>query len=113
MNWLMMTAIMTTALTSVLEVPPAKADETVRYIIRFPDPQTHYVSVEAVLPVAGEPAVEVFMPVWTPGSYLVRDYARNIEAISVSDSAGKSLVFSKSRTNRWRVETGGAPEIRF
>jgi predicted metalloprotease with PDZ domain len=113
MNWLTMTAIMTTALTSALEVPRAQAEETVRYIVRFPDPQTHYVSVEAVLPAAGVPAVEVFMPVWTPGSYLVRDYARNVEAISVSDSAGKSLVFSKSRTNRWRVETGGAAEIRF
>ncbi len=53
------------------------------------------------------------MPVWTPGSYLVREYARNIEAISVSDSGGKPLTFSKSRKNRWRVETGGAPEIRF
>src|SRR5580698_8669218 len=107
MNWIGMSAIMTIALTS------AQAAEMVRYTVRFPDPQTHYVSVEAVLPSAGESTVEVFMPVWTPGSYLVREYARNIEAISASDSAGKPLFFSKSRKNRWRVETGGAAEIRF
>lgn len=53
------------------------------------------------------------MPVWTPGSYLVREYARNVEAISVADPAGKPLSFSKSAKNRWRVETDGAPEIRF
>jgi predicted metalloprotease with PDZ domain len=91
----------------------AQTTSAVRYTVRFPDPQTHYASVEAVLPTAGQAAVEVFLPVWTPGSYLVREYARNIEAISVVDAAGKHLNFSKSRKNRWRIETGGASEIRF
>src|SRR3954447_4835974 len=91
----------------------AQSPNAVRYTVRFPDPQTHYASVEAVLPTGGQAAVEVFLPVWTPGSYLVREYARNIEAISVVDAAGKRLSFAKSRKNRWRVETGGAQEIRF
>jgi predicted metalloprotease with PDZ domain len=113
MNWLTMTAIITTGLATVSGVSAAPNGDPIRYTVRFPDPQTHYVSVEATLPTGGQPAVEVFMPVWTPGSYLVREYARNVEAITVSDSAGKPLVFSKSRKNRWRVETAGAPEIRF
>ena len=71
----------------------AQNSNAVRYVVRFPAPQTHYVSVEALLPTAGQPEVEIFMPVWTPGSYLVREYARNIEAISVSDQAGKPLAF--------------------
>ena len=53
------------------------------------------------------------MPVWTPGSYLVREYARNIEAISVSGPDGHTLPFCKSSKNRWRIETHGAAEIRF
>src|SRR5579863_1601499 len=91
----------------------ARFHPPVRYNVRFPDPQTHYVSVEACLPAGDRSEVEVFMPVWTPGSYLVREYARNVEAISVSDPAGKPLPFSKSSKNRWRVDTGGAPEFRF
>lgn len=76
-----------------------------RYTVRFPEPQTHYITVEAVIPVA-EPVVEIFMPVWTPGSYLIREFARNVEGLTVS-----GLSASKSRKNRWRIETGGASEI--
>lgn len=85
----------------------------VRYMVRFPEPRNHYLSVEAELPCEGDPEVEIFLPVWTPGSYLIREYARNIEAISVSGAGGQPLTFSKSRKNRWRVETAGATAIRF
>jgi predicted metalloprotease with PDZ domain len=112
MNWLKMTAIIATTAATTITVE-AQNNDAVRYLVRFPAPQTHYVSVEALLPTAGQAEIEVFMPVWTPGSYLVREYARNIEAISVADQAGKQLTFVKSRKNRWRVETGGAAEIRF
>jgi predicted metalloprotease with PDZ domain len=83
----------------------------IRYTLRFPAPQTHYVSVEAAIPVPNQPAVELFMPVWTPGSYLVREFARHVEGLSVTDPTGKPLPFAKSRKNRWRVETAGASAI--
>jgi predicted metalloprotease with PDZ domain len=57
--------------------------------------------------------MEVFLPVWTPGSYLVREYARNIEAISVTDGDGNPLRFEKSRKNRWRIDVPRAREIRL
>jgi predicted metalloprotease with PDZ domain len=90
---------------------PARFHPPVRYTVRFPEPRTHYLSVEARLPVEGECEVEIFLPVWTPGSYLVREYARNIETVSVSGADGKPLPFSKSRKNRWLIPTGGATEI--
>jgi predicted metalloprotease with PDZ domain len=102
-------ATMATTLTTL----DAQTSETVRYTVRFPDPKTHYASIEALLPTDGAADVEVFMPVWTPGSYLVREYARNVEGIAVSNAAGKQLAFSKSRKNRWRIATGGAREVRF
>jgi predicted metalloprotease with PDZ domain len=92
--------------------PPLR-DPPVRYTVRFPEPRTHYLSVEAMLPTECSAEVEVFMPVWTPGSYLVREYARNIEGISVSSPDGSALPFCKSSKNRWRIETSGAAEIRF
>jgi predicted metalloprotease with PDZ domain len=91
----------------------ARFHPTVRYRVTFPAPETHYLAVEAWLPVDGRREVEVFLPVWTPGSYLIREYSRNIEAISVTDPAAQPLQFAKSRKNRWRVVTGGATEIRF
>ncbi|MFZ9683034.1 MAG: peptidase M61, partial [Cephaloticoccus sp.] len=47
----------------------------VNYTLRFPEALHHYVEVEADLPAAGAAQLEVFMPVWTPGSYLIREYA--------------------------------------
>ncbi len=48
--------------------------------------------------------VEFFMPVWTPGSYLVREYARQINAFGAQDrDSGKELSWQKSAKNRYRV----------
>ena len=52
--------------------------EPIRYTLRFPAPHTHYVEVEAALPTDEKPWIELTMAVWTPGSYLVREYARHV-----------------------------------
>ena len=54
----------------------AQTAEPIRYTLRFPAPHTHYVEVEAVYPTARQASIEIFMAVWTPGSYLVREYER-------------------------------------
>jgi len=87
--------------------------EPVRYVISFPEPATHYALVEALLPSAGRASVEVFLPVWTPGSYLIREYSRHLEGIEVTSPEGKPLEFSKVSRNRWRFQTEGQVEIRF
>ena len=83
----------------------------IKYTLRFPAPHTHYVEVEAVVPTGGQPQVELMMAVWTPGSYLVREYARNVEGVSAQTPDHQPLRVDKSRKNRWRVQTGGAPTV--
>ncbi len=46
------------------------------------------------------------MAVWT--QYVIREYTKNVEAVTAATVAGKPLVIQKSRKNRWRIETGGA-----
>ena len=79
----------------------AQLQEPVRYTVRFADAKNNYISVDADLPVSG-PSTEVFMPVWTPGSYLVREFARNVDTIIVTSDSGKPLPFTTSRKNLWR-----------
>ena len=45
----------------------AQAPDAIRYTLRFPAPHTHYVEVEAVYPTGRQPAIEIYMAVWTPG----------------------------------------------
>jgi predicted metalloprotease with PDZ domain len=114
MNRLAMALTMALTMTITAGTLSAQTAAAVRYTVRFPDPQTHYISVEAHFPVAsGRTNVEVFMPVWTPGSYLIREYARNVENIAVTGDRGQALPFAKSRKNRWRIETQGTKEIRL
>ncbi len=88
----------------------ASAQEPVRYTLRFPQPHTHYVEVSARVP-AGKPEIELYMPVWTPGSYLVREYSRFVEDFRPRDPQGRPLAWQKTRKNRWKVQAGGAPFV--
>ena len=51
------------------------------------------------------------MPVWTPGSYLVREYARLIEDLVFTNPKGVILRAHKVRKNRWRVDVGDSRRI--
>ena len=87
------------------------AVEPIRYTVSFPAPQTHYMEVSATVPTERRADVELMMAVWTPGSYLVREYERNVEAVSAAGPDGRALPVVKSDKNRWRVTTGGANTV--
>ena len=88
----------------------AQAPDPIRYTLRFPAPETHYVEVEGVFPTGGRPSIELFMAVWTPGSYLVREYERQVEGVTAT-AGGRAMSVEKTRKNRWRVSTGGATSV--
>jgi predicted metalloprotease with PDZ domain len=85
--------------------------EPVRYTLRFSAPHTHYVEVEAVVPTDGRPTIDLRMAVWTPGSYLVREYARHVESLSAASPDGIGLTVVRTRKNGWRIMTGGVPAV--
>jgi predicted metalloprotease with PDZ domain len=75
--------------------------------IRLAAPATHIVEIETRVKGATEASFVAFMPVWTPGSYLVREYSRHVESLSVDAPA----VATKVRKNAWRIDRNGADEI--
>jgi predicted metalloprotease with PDZ domain len=93
--------------------PPVSGDAPeISYTVSMPAPHTHLLQVEMRVRAAASsnlPAqVELVMPVWTPGSYLVREYARHVQDFAATDAGGKSLAWRKVNKNTWRVETAGA-----
>ena len=52
--------------------------------------------------------IELMMAVWTPGSYLVREFSRNVEALSASTELGEPLGREDGQ-NRWRIATRRLP----
>ncbi|MCR9244390.1 MAG: PDZ domain-containing protein [bacterium] len=52
----------------------------------------------------GDHAIELFLPVWTPGSYLIREYARQVSRVTAIDAeSGAALAVTKTTKNRWAI----------
>jgi predicted metalloprotease with PDZ domain len=86
----------------------------ISYTVSMPRPDTHLLQVEMRVRAAGAanlPAsLDLVMPVWTPGSYLVREFARHVQDFSARGDAGRELAWRKTNKNTWRVETAGGRE---
>src|SRR3954469_13591793 len=80
----------------------AAINEQIKYTITFPEAQAHYADVEMTISGLTQKTLDLKMPVWAPGSYLVREFSRNIETLTVS-SGGNALAAVKTRKNIWRV----------
>jgi predicted metalloprotease with PDZ domain len=87
----------------------------ISYTVAMSKPYTHLFEVEMRVRRGRNAGVaqttDLVMPVWTPGSYLVREYARNVQDFAVKDEGGRSLNWRKINKNTWRIETGAARDI--
>ncbi|UYZ60341.1 M61 family metallopeptidase [Hymenobacter latericus] len=99
-----------TALVVLLGSAPVLAAPALRYVLAMPAPQTHYFEVEMQLSGFTGRSTDVKMPVWAPGSYLVREFAKNVEGFAAS-AGGKNLGVSKIDKNTWRIEHAGQKNI--
>lgn len=80
------------------------------YAVDLADARNHFLTITAQFE-ADQPETELMMAVWTPGSYLVREYAQHIDSMTVTDAQGKPRAFHKVRKNRWRVDSAGTDSI--
>lgn len=88
----------------------SKSQIKIQFEVSFTEPQAHYAEVEMNVSGLDKEYVDLKMPVWTPGSYLVREFAKNIEGFK-ANSGGKALKFEKVRKNAWRIYTRKAKTI--
>ncbi|HTH52029.1 MAG TPA: hypothetical protein VL501_08855, partial [Pyrinomonadaceae bacterium] len=82
------------------------------YTVSMSRPWTHLLEVSMHVRWSSMPDVtELKMPVWTPGSYLIREYERHVQDVEVKDAAGNTLTWNKTNKNTWAVNTKGAKEF--
>ncbi len=79
------------------------ATAEVIYEVSFPNPNTHYIHVTIHFRELPKDSFEVKMPVWIPGSYMVREFSRNVESFRAFDPKNKPVPFSKISKNTWRI----------
>jgi predicted metalloprotease with PDZ domain len=89
----------------------AQALEPITYTIKFAEPGRHVAEVEAVYPTEGRAAIELMMPVWTPGFYRVENYAAKVLHLSAHTPDGQALRVEQPNRNRWSIPSSGAKEV--
>ena len=92
--------------TQVRALSQPRTQLEILYQVAMPQPQSHL--FEVTLQVKGwrSPFLDLKMPVWTPGSYLVREYARHVQDFAVEGRA-----WQKIAKNHWQIETANLSEI--
>jgi len=76
----------------------------IAYTLGMSKPHTHLFEVTVTVDGWNEPSLELVMPSWTPGSYMIREYARHVQDFS-AEADGKGARWQKMAKDTWRVET--------
>lgn len=74
----------------------------IKYKVEMPEPHTHYFSVTMNVIDYEKDYFDIQMPVWAPGSYLVREFSKNVEALK-AEANGKEVKTQQLNKNTWRI----------
>jgi predicted metalloprotease with PDZ domain len=78
----------------------------IRHSLRMDAPHTHYFDVTTEVEISASAQKKKFvdfkMAAWTPGSYLIREFAKNVERVQATIDGKKSSI-TKINKNTWRV----------
>ncbi|PZU95304.1 MAG: peptidase M61 [Pseudanabaena sp.] len=76
----------------------------ITYRLSIPEPENHLLEVELAIANWQGNSLDLKLPVWTPGSYLVREYAKNIQEFTAVDGLENLLKWQKVSKNHWQIE---------
>lgn len=79
------------------------------YRIRIPAPETHRFSIEIEIPALTTGPCVLAMPAWTPGSYMIRDFARNLSRVEAWTLDGQPIALAKTDKQTWICDVSATP----
>jgi predicted metalloprotease with PDZ domain len=80
------------------------------------DPNSHYfeVVIDVLEYSTTDTPLRLVMPTWTPGSYLIREFSRNVlDLVAFDIDEDTALRSGKVTKNIWEIATGSASNIRI
>ena len=88
---------------SIFSFVNAQKNTNLKYTLSMSKPYTHYFEVEINVNNYYKNVIEFEMPVWAPGSYLIREFSKNVEFFRAYDSKNNPLPFEKTNKYTWKV----------
>lgn len=101
-------------MTQTISIPLSTRQDiapTLYYSVAMSVPENHLFEVSLQVQNWSAPVLDLKFPVWTPGSYLVREYARHLQSFIAETAEGKALVWRKVSKNHWQVKVPSSTDL--
>ena len=97
---------------ALLPVLSSRATEPVAYRFTFPEPEHHWMQVEATFPDLAAAPLELRMSRASPGRYSLHDFAKNVYDVHAFGADGRELPTSRPDPYGWNVgDHGGSVTV--
>ena len=99
---------------SVLMTPAAAAQDgrlEIEYTVKVADIPGQLFHVTTDITGINQPALELSLPVWSPGWYVIENYAKNIYRFKATGPGGRELRPAQVRKQTWRIDTRGISRV--
>ncbi|MCW8108510.1 PDZ domain-containing protein [Alteromonas ponticola] len=83
----------------------------IEYTLAVDSISEHLFHIEMRIPPLNETLLEVSLPAWIPGSYMIRDFARHIVELNAYGKKGALLTCSKVDKQSWAIQNPSAEAI--
>ena len=84
-----------------------KAGLAIDYTVAVENPALEQFHVTTEIKNISQPRLDLNLPTWTPGWYMVENYGKNVIRFTVTDGGGKRLPLRMSRKQTWNIDTKG------
>ena len=85
----------------------------VNYKLGMSHPNSHYFEIEMAITDIKSKELAIKMPVWAPGSYLTREFAKSVNLVKAFDAEGNPLEVQKRDKNTWVITTKGVKSVKI
>ena len=85
---------------------------TIEYTLIVKNPLSHLYNVEIDISGIRSTTVDIAMPAWSPGVYLIRDFAGNVQQVEAVNRQNRSLPIQQLDKQTWRISKAAAEDVR-
>jgi len=109
--------LITNRMTEATVTRQPKTEQTqpkLSYEVSLPEPQNHLFHVQLQVEPWEASTLDIHFPVWTPGSYVVREYARHIQRVTAYNANNRQpLPLQKQSKHAWTINTEQTNTVRI